>query len=193
MASYEENYLLKRPQSLCKMCGKCCRMVTIPQTYEELVKLAKEGNEGAKDFLDLFVPYASIYDAKKVDESTVEYIINRLKSDGKLYEKEMKFYHCRYIQPDGLCSNYNDRRTLCKHYPSTPWAIVPPGCGFEGWLFWKREEIKQNVRKEKEELLELELLKKRTSDSTTLQKIALVEQKIKRNINLYKKYGSDNW
>lgn len=50
MSSYEDNYLSQRPQSLCKMCGKCCRFVTIPQTYEEVQKLASEGHEGAKDF-----------------------------------------------------------------------------------------------------------------------------------------------
>jgi Fe-S-cluster containining protein len=67
MTSYEESYLDKRPQSLCKMCGKCCRFVTIPQTFEEVQKLASEGHEGAKDFLRLFVPYESIEEARKID------------------------------------------------------------------------------------------------------------------------------
>jgi Fe-S-cluster containining protein len=193
MSSYEENYLSERPQSLCKMCGKCCRLSTTSTPYEKLKEMAKEGNKGAIDFLSIFVPYESIEAARKVDNATVENIINLLKADNNYNENNTTFYHCKYLRDDNLCSNYENRPTLCMHFPSTPWAIVPPNCGFEGWLFWKREEIKQNVRKEKEELLELKLLKKRTKDPNTLQKIELVEQKIERNINLYEKYGSKDW
>ena len=193
MVSYEENYLDKRPQSLCKMCGKCCRLVTIPYSYDHVKKLAAEGDERAQDFVDLFEPYKSVDDARRVDNNTVENVIKLLKLDNKYDEKTLTFYRCRYIQPDNLCSNYKNRRILCKHFPSTPWAIVPVGCGFEGWLFWKREEIKQRVRKEKEELLELKYLKKKINDEDTLKRMNLVEQKLKRNIDMYKKYGSEDW
>ncbi len=192
MVSYEENYLAKRPQSLCKMCGKCCRMATISQSYEEIKKLEAEGHQGAKDFLSIFEPYESLDQAREVDKETVDKIINLHKLDGK-YNENMRFYQCKYIQKDNLCGRYLQRPTLCNHFPSSPWAIVPEGCGFEGWLFWKREEIKQKVRKEKEELLELELLKKKTTNQETLKKIELVEQKLTRNINLYKEYGSQDW
>ena len=193
MASYEENYLDKRPQSLCKMCGKCCRLSTTSKSYEELKHMAEEGDEGAMDFLEIFKPYKTVDDARKVDSATVDNIINLLSADGNYYPEKMTFYHCKYIQDDNLCGRYQDRKTLCKHFPSSPWAIVPPGCGFEGWLFWKREEIKQNVRREKEELLELKLLKKRTKDPEKIKKIELVEEKLQRNINLYKKHGSEDW
>ncbi len=193
MVSYEENYLDKRPQSLCKMCGKCCRLVTIPYSFDHVKKLADEGDERAQDFVDLFEPYESVEAAKRIDNDTVENVIKLFKLDGKYDEKSLVFYRCRYIQPDNLCSNYNNRRILCKHFPSTPWAIVPVGCGFEGWLFWKREEIKQRVRKEKEELLELKYLKKRTKDEDTLKRMNLVEQKLQRNIDMFKKYGSEDW
>ena len=59
--------------------------------------------------------------------------------------------------------------------------------------FWQREEIKQKVRRYKEELLELALLRKKTKDVETVNKILAVEQKIKKNIDMYKKYGSENW
>ena len=92
-----------------------------------------------------------------------------------------------------MCSNYENRPILCRHCPSSPWVIVPPGCGFEGWLFWKREEEKQKIRKSKEDLLELKLLRSKTKDPQTLEKISAVEQKIYRNIDSLKKYGSENW
>lgn len=193
MSSYEENYLAKRPQHLCHMCGKCCRVVTTSISYAELKQMEQDGDKGAVDFLSLFVPYDSIESARNVDAGVVDNIINRLKSDGSFDEKKITFYGCKYLQDNNLCSRYETRLDLCKHCPSTPWSIVPPGCGFEGWLFWQREEIKQKIRKSKEELLELKLLRMRTKDENTLQKINIVEHKIQRGIDFYKKYGSENW
>lgn len=193
MSSYEENYLAKRPQHLCHMCGKCCRVVTTSIPYAELKRMEQDGDKGAVDFLSLFVPYDSIESARNVDAGVVDNIINRLKSDGSFDENEITFYGCKYLQDNNLCSRYETRLDLCKHCPSTPWSIVPPGCGFEGWLFWQREEIKQKIRKSKEELLELKLLRMRTKDENTLQKIDIVEHKIQRGIDFYKKYGSENW
>ena len=193
MGSYEENYLAKRPQHLCHMCGKCCRVVTTSLSYAELKQMEQDGDKGAVDFLSLFVPYDSIESARNVDAGVVDNIINRLKSDGSFDEKKITFYGCKYLQDNNLCSRYETRLDLCKHCPSTPWSIVPPGCGFEGWLFWQREEIKQKIRKSKEELLELKLLRMRTKNENTLQKINIVEHKIQRGIDFYKKYGSENW
>lgn len=193
MGNYEDNYLAKRPQSLCRMCGKCCRVVTTSTPYVQLKEMAENGDEGAADFLSIFEPYKSIDAAKAVDAGIVDNIINMLSQDGNYNEKEISFYYCKYLQDDNMCSRYNERLTLCKHFPSSPWAIVPPGCGFEGWLFLKREEDKQKVRKAKEELLELQLLRSRTTNKETLKKITVVEQKIQRNIDYYKKYGSENW
>lgn len=193
MGSYEENYLDKRPQSLCHMCGKCCRVVTTSTPYKTLKKMAEENDKGAIDFLSIFVPYESIEAARQADSEVVDNIINRLSEDGNYIEDETTFYCCKYLQDDNLCSNYENRPVLCRHCPSSPWSIVPPGCGFEGWLFWKREEEKEKIRRAKEELLELKLLKKRKNSPETLQKIEAVEQKILRNIDMYKKYGSENW
>ena len=145
MGSYEENYLAKRPQHLCHMCGKCCRMSTTSTPYEELKKLAAEGHQGAIDFLSIFVPYKSIEEARKVEPEVVENIIKHQKEDGKYNEANLTFYGCKYLGKDNLCTRYESRLDLCKHCPSTPWSIVPPGCGFEGWLFWQREEIKKIV------------------------------------------------
>lgn len=193
MGSYEENYLAKRPQHLCHMCGKCCRMSTTSTPYEELKKLAAEGHQGAIDFLSIFVPYKSIEEARKVEPEVVDNIIKQLASDGKFDENTTTFYGCKYLRDDNLCSRYETRLDLCKHCPSTPWSIVPPGCGFEGWLFWQREEIKKKIRLEKEELLDLKILRLKTTNEEVLKKITLVEHKIQKSIDLYKKYGSENW
>jgi Fe-S-cluster containining protein len=191
MGSYEEIYLSKRPQSLCNKCGKCCRVATTTVPYQELKRLAKQGDKGAIDFLSLFEPYASVEDAKAVHPDVVDNFIEKMAMDG--FNDELTFYYCKYLQPDNLCSRYENRLDLCKHCPATPWSILPPDCGFEGWLFLEREEKKHKVRLAKEEILELKLLHNRTKDEETLKKIDTVIQKIQRNIDLYKKYGSENW
>ena len=193
MGSYEENYLAKRPQSLCKMCGKCCKVVTTPIPYSKLLQMAEDGDQGALDFLSVFVPYKSIDDAKIADNNIVENIIERLSQDGNFDVNGITFYYCKYLQSDNLCSNYANRPALCIHFPSTPWAIVPPECGFEGWLFMKREETKQKIRKVKEELIELQLLKRKKLSDETLAKIEAVEKKMYNSIELHKKHGSEFW
>ncbi len=193
MSSYEENYLNLRPQSLCKMCGRCCKVVTTSTPYPKLLEMFENGYEPAVDFLSIFEPFKSVEDARKADAGVVDNIIALLKEDGNYNEDELTFYTCKYLQEDNKCSNYENRPKLCRHCPSTPWSIVPPGCGFEGWLFWRREEDKQKIRRAKEELLELKLLRKKTKSPESLKRIDIVEQKIQKNIDAYKKYGSELW
>lgn len=194
MTSYEESYLNQRPQHLCNMCGKCCRVVYIPIPYSELLEKYKAGEQAAIDFLDIFVPYESISKAKEVDSSIVDNIIALSKIDNPNFdETRMTFYYCKYLQNNNMCGNYENRPTLCRHFPSTPWSIVPPGCGFEGWLFGRREEAKAQIRKVKEELLDLKVLESKTSDKALLAKIEAVKNKLQQRIDLFKRYGSENW
>ncbi len=193
MDNFEKNGLSQRPQSLCNMCGRCCRCSTTSFTYEKLLELQAEGDQGAIDFLELFEPYDSIEAAREVSPEIVDNIIKGLKEDGNFVEEDMTFYHCRFIGDDNLCTRYESRKTLCDLFPASPWAIVPPGCGFEGWLFMKREEKKQQIRKVKEDLLELQLLKTKTSDPETMAKIIAVENKMHKTIEHYKKHGAEFW
>ena len=174
------------------MCGKCCRVVTTGTSHEELCELARKNDVYAKEFLEIFVPYDSVEAARKVDAETVDNIFNHLQNDQKSTEN-LTFYYCKYLQDDNKCGRYEDRKTLCKHFPSSPWAIVPPGCGFSGWLFLKREQDKERVRKAKEELLDLQVLRTKVVNKETLEKLALVEKKLHKTIELYKKYGSQDW
>lgn len=193
MDNYEKNYLSQRPDDLCRKCGLCCRVATTSTPYKKLLEMCEQGDKGAIDFLSVFVPYESIEAAREVSALTVDNIINGLKEDGNYVEEDMTFYKCKYLDDDNLCTRYDTRLALCKHFPSSAWAIVPPGCGYEGWLFMKREEAKQKIRKIKEELLELQLLKKKAVDADIQLKIAAVEKKMLANIELFKKHGSENW
>lgn len=193
MDNYEKNYLSKRPEGLCKMCGLCCRVATTTVPYSTLQEMKEAGDKGATDFLSIFEPYSSIDEARKVSTVTVDNVIEMLKQDNNYNENDTTFYKCKYLLDNNTCSRYEDRLLLCKHFPASPWAILPPGCGYEGWQFLKREEEKQRIRKVKEELLELQLLKAKTKSSDLLLKISAVEAKMKVTIDMYKKYGSYDW
>ena len=73
----DSKLFLERPQGLCKMCGRCCRCSTTAYSHAELLRMKENGNEGACDFLELFEPYESLDEAKKVDNLIVENILNR--------------------------------------------------------------------------------------------------------------------
>lgn len=193
MASYEEIYLEKRPQSLCHMCGKCCRVVTTTRPLAELQRMAEAGEQGSIDFLKIFEPYPSLEDARKVDAQVVDNVIQRTCVESNLDPSFLTFYKCKYLLDDNKCSIYEERPALCRHCPSTAWAVVPPGCGFEAWLFLKREETKQKIRKSKEDLLELKLLRTKMKNPEDLRKIDSVVNKIHGIIASYDKYGSQDW
>ena len=192
MDNYDKNFLSQRPQEYCLMCGRCCKMATSITSYAEIKKLRDEGNQGAIDFLEIFEPFESIEEARKIAPDIVDNVINHYIEDNRPTD-DLTFYTCKYLRDDNLCGRYEERKTLCRHFPASPWAIVPPGCGFEGWLFLKREEIKQKIRKVKEELIELQLLKTKVKDEATLEKIKAVEEKMHKSIDMYKKYGSEDW
>ncbi|MFI3300784.1 MAG: YkgJ family cysteine cluster protein [Candidatus Gastranaerophilales bacterium] len=193
MVSFDESYLKSRPQSLCHMCGKCCRVVTTSYTYEELKEQVVLGISEAVDFLSVFEPYSSIDDARLVDDGVVENILKYYRMKENYDESKITFYCCKYLGDDNLCQNYENRPTLCKHFPAVPWAVVPPDCGFTGWLYSKREETKEKVRRVKENLLELELLKSKTLQPEELARIKIVEQKFNKIIAKYETYGSRDW
>lgn len=172
------------------MCGKCCKTVTTAYTYEEIKELYNQGDEGAIDFLDIFEPYPSIEAARADSPDIVDNIIKNVEDPEDA--KKMTFYKCKHLLADNLCGIYKNRKDLCDVFPSTPWAVVPPGCGFEGWLFEKREEIKQKIRKQKEVLLSLEILLQTANPELTV-KINDSIEKIKNEIKSYAKYGSSDW
>ncbi len=196
MEEIANKFLKSRPQRLCHMCGKCCRVAVTPKTYEELKKSAELGDESVIDFLRVFEPYASADEAKKVSKETVENILNALSETSEYDEKTFTFYKCRYIMDNNLCGIYEDRPSLCDYFPSSPWAVVPPNCGFEGWLFQKREEKKQKIRKFKEDILSLEVSLRELQVQNNFKQAEKVEEmigKLKKTINLYSKYGSQDW
>lgn len=193
MSEEKNSFLDSRPQSLCLMCGKCCRVATTPIPYQELKQLAKDGDEGAIDFLDIFEPYPSVEEARKADAKTVDNIILAIETDDIHTKNNITFYKCKHILENNLCGIYKNRKELCDRFPSSPWAIVPPDCGFKEWLGEKREQIKVLVRKQKENLKIAESLLPEAVNPQQEERIQSTIEKIKRTIEFYSKYGSKDW
>lgn len=181
MIETEEQFLARRPQRLCKMCGKCCRVVTASIPHSELLKKAAEGDKESVEFLELFEPFDSIEAAKAVDREIVENIPD--------YENRT-FYTCRFLKGN-LCSRYDSRLNVCKRFPSSPWTVYPPGCGYSGWLFMEREKIMKYVRGLKEEQIQYRMMQKTTPE--LYDKLQKLIDAIDENIKLYAKYGSERW
>lgn len=179
-----KDFLNRRPQRLCKMCGKCCRVVVASIPHEQLCELAKNGDKSAVEFLELFEPYLSIDEAMKVDKEIVLNIPD--------YEHKT-FYKCRFLREDNLCSRYETRLEVCKLFPSSAWAVVPPGCGFEGWLFQEREAHKKRIRKLKEDKI---FYRAKLNTNITKKERILYQKlinKIDDRIKLFSKYGAEKW
>lgn len=144
--------LLKLPQHLCNMCGKCCQIATFKGglSYEEVLELANSATaepsqiDGARDFLSIFTPYNSLEEAKKVAPEFVRDVLERFGETAN-----PGFFYCKYLM-NNMCQIHEDRPLLCRMYP-IPHArtFYNPECGFKEQGLKNWEEI-ENIIKELE-------------------------------------------
>lgn len=183
----------ERPD-LCHKCGRCCRSATTYHNYEELQKMVDEGEPEAVAFLEIFEPFASIEEARKVVPEQVAQVLRVVEERDDMSIENVTFYHCRYVTEEGLCGIYERRPRCCKDAPYHGWAVMPPGCGFEGWQFLQRENQKADIRKLKELQFQMEALSpdgvKMPSRDMTLDDLrASIHQVIKP----WLMFGSEMW
>ncbi len=125
----------------CHMCGMCCRMASSDSSYEELLAKAEAGDEFARQFTSVFLPYASRAAAREQAPDVVAAVLAEageasdapeLADEG---EARIFFYHCPYIGEDNRCSIYGtDKRPgICASYPETPLAFVYEQCAWKPW------------------------------------------------------------
>ncbi|MCD8378581.1 MAG: YkgJ family cysteine cluster protein, partial [Candidatus Gastranaerophilales bacterium] len=179
-----KDLIARRPQRLCRQCGKCCRVVVALISHDELVRKASKGDKSSMEFLELFEPYNSYKDAMLEDKSIVLNIPD--------YENKT-FYKCRFLNDDNLCSRYETRLEVCRIFPSSPWTVLPPDCGFVGWLFVEREAHKKKIRKLKEGRLYYQTKIKTNITRKEKQLYQKLINKIDERIKLYDKFGSKDW
>jgi Fe-S-cluster containining protein len=149
--------LLKLPQKLCKMCGKCCHIATFKGglSYEQVLELISNPEsdpvqvDGAKDFLAIFEPFESNDTIKEIAPDFYKKVME------KVGNPDMSFFRCRYIGEHGGCLIHEDRPLLCRMYPVPhERTMFFTGCGFEEQSIanWKAiEAIVEEVRKRSEQ------------------------------------------
>lgn len=159
---FEKELGIPKPQ--CCSTGDCCKGASPSKPYHQLIQRAAAGDDFARGFFSLMVPYPNHEEARKVVPGLVERTLTaaRKSEDFVNNEADVVFYHCRYLQPDNRCGVYEDRPQFCRDYPDTPFVVFAPGCAFESWgqaCRVKYNEMKEEVSKLKalkEELASLQ-------------------------------------
>lgn len=136
--NWEELLGVSKP-SCCNMKAACCSVSTPSVPISDLIKLAAEGDETARDFLSVFVAHANHQAAKDFypeDPSHIDRVMEMVQvqaTKGAMKPEDVVFYHCRYLGEDRLCQVYEDRPQFCRDYPASPMALTIKGCGYEPW------------------------------------------------------------
>ncbi|MDX2084052.1 MAG: YkgJ family cysteine cluster protein [Candidatus Melainabacteria bacterium] len=190
-----ENQQKEPLPDLCHKCGRCCRSATTYHSYQKLLELAGQGDKEAIDFLSIFEPYESVEAALAAVPEQVEQVLDVVRKRVDMDEAELTFYHCRFVTPEGLCGIYERRPRCCKEAPGHGWAVMPPGCGFEGWQFEQREKQKRMVRDLKSTAYLLAQMSPDGVSHPTRSGVTLadMEAMVEEKIAPWKQFGADHW
>lgn|SRR5574344_230617 len=110
----------------CLGCGVCCRFACSEFSPEELKSKAENGDNFAKQFTQIFVPYNSLENVKKIFPQYLKMLEE--KNESGYY-----FYHCPKVTSDNRCPDYENRPQICRDFPDNPLAFLPLECGFKLW------------------------------------------------------------
>lgn len=110
----------------CAGCGSCCRFAVSEFSPDELKLKAQNGDNFASQFINTFIPYDSIEEARKVYPEYVE-MLEEL-TDGKFY-----IYHCPKVTEDNRCPDYDNRPQICRDFPEINGGFLPKTCSFTPW------------------------------------------------------------
>ena len=117
--------LERRKNFKCGKCGACCKLAISEFAPATLLEKASRGDKFAKEFIATFSPYESEEDAKSQFPLYID-LINE--SGEKVY-----YYYCKKVTSDNLCSDYENRPSICRDYPDNPIQMLHPTCSFIGW------------------------------------------------------------
>ena len=166
-------------EELCNRCGMCCKL--IPIDIDKQLLLRDGLQEINPTFMDSLIPM-SLEDARLVNEYYVENVQNIFPN--------ATFFRCLHLADDNLCTTF-EKDESCKIYPSHPLTVIPEDCGYYGEFFIKSEEVKQKVRKYKEEIVYYEAM---IASGCKEEKVYLkIIDSLNRFIEKYAPYGSHDW
>ncbi len=142
--------------SLCDQSGECCRGAAQYAPWQEGSTLdqARLGDVTARAFLNQFVPYSSLDEAKLSAPAALEAAL-LVVADRNQNKDELVLYRCRYLKGKSTCQIYEDRPQLCREFPETPFGGIPSCCGY----YSLAQECSSRIDSLK---MELEAIKNRT-------------------------------
>ena len=159
------------PLPKCCNLGSCCKGASPSTPYHQLMQRAVDGDEFARGFFSIMIPYASHAEAEKVVPGIVERtLLAAEKQETFTSSEDVVFYRCRYQTADNRCGVWEDRPQFCRDYPDTPFVVMAPGCAFEGWAKTCKEKfyaMKEEVSRLKAMKSELEQLKSQQEASVS--------------------------
>ena len=164
-------------EDLCKRCGICCRY--IPVNTDNNTLLRDSIQPLSKEFEEMLIP---------LEDSKLQHL-NILNTNFS-FNCNIKLFRCKYLINENICSNPHKPQE-CKDFPSKPFAFIPDDCGYYGAQFLKNEELKQKIRKIKEEILHYETLT--ITDPKEKHAYQRIIEKLKKIIQKHAIYGSEDW
>jgi len=156
---YEKTFGIPKPK--CCSSGDCCKGVSPSTPYHRLIQRAATGDEFARNFLSIMVPYASHDEARQVVSGVVDKTLEACRKlpDFENNEEDVVFYHCRYLRQDNKCGIHEDRPQFCRDYPDTPFVVMSPNCAYVPWgkaCKQKYFDLKDNLESLQQQKIALE-------------------------------------
>ena len=165
--------------NFCDRCFECCKIIPVDFNRQAFLRDGLQHID--EDFLNMLSPL-TIDEAQNINENYVTSVQNIF--------PDAEFFKCNCLDESGFCTNDN-KHNYCLKYPSHPLAFIPDECEFYGELFIKSEELKQKVRKYKEEIIYYEsMIASGCKDEKIYQKII---HSLQRFIDKYIPFGSEEW
>jgi Fe-S-cluster containining protein len=165
MTEWERLLDVQWPKDACDRSGECCRGAAQVAPWFGALRQAALGDTTVRAFLNQFVPYASLEEARQHAPDAVAASLEIGQSRGDPPEA-LVFYHCRFLKGRSDCQIYEDRPALCRDFPESPFGAVPGCCGYSRVTQTCREKL-AGLR---QELADLKDLQSRLKQSENLQK-----------------------
>lgn len=126
-------YETERDAVTCQHTGSCCRLASSPFDWAGLRTRAEAGDNFARQFTSIFLPYPSTETAYHRHPEDVDHVLGF--GQDAVTTEAVHFYYCPHLQPDNRCGLYGmeQRPAICDSYPETPLTYVAKHCAWSPW------------------------------------------------------------
>lgn len=153
MDIWEEKFNIKKPDT-CNRTAICCQMATALSPWEKL--FTAKNNPSSKDFFSIFLPYPKKEMAREKFPDVYYMSLEVAKSRPNTNIEDLYFYYCRFLSPPDFCLIYEDRPSLCRGFPESPFDSISIRCGYFKWA----KQCQHNYHNIKSEYNTLQLIQK---------------------------------